>query len=475
MTRSTPPRPAGGARAGRGGVTTEETMYEHLYAAYAQTKILEKYGTLHGISKELVERVFENKATPEELKNYEENAVRLVDHFVTDMRRTELKDLSRLDKQIVTAIDATNYVNFQRSDEPYAKVVPGETVIGLLKNNNPPAFFGFGASRGRSENLSPVQIVPQFGLDYTGSDYVIKDGDISRPVPFLFIMVTPMTEALKKQFRVPLDPLIFDAMEGIANDTEEDPILREMGSLMTRPDVAAIAVRGALSDDEMKARTQKYKDRGYSVRKKSAEPPYTGLGSSQHGATLEGQDFHPEMGLETMAAPSDGETPVGGKGTYIDLLVPKPASTGTRDPTLPWGQDRIRIAAWDRDWNVTASKEEVDRGYERAVAGYSDEVKAGLQKSMVAHGAMMAANKEGLANAPAGVASKPETKKGLKDHTKAAKRSIVRKTLGSVVAALRFMNSDKDKNKDRNKKKKKKNVDGSDDRQESTRKRASGE
>ncbi|WP_437931607.1 hypothetical protein WMF37_20885 [Sorangium sp. So ce291] len=448
-------------------------MYEHLYAAYAQTKILEKYGTLHGISKELVERVFENKATPEELKNYEENAVRLVDHFVTDMRRTELKDLSRLDKQIVTAIDATNYVNFQRSDEPYAKVVPGTTVKNLLENDNPPAFFGFGASRNRSENLSPVQIVPQFGLDYPTSDYVIKDGDISRPVPFLFIMVTPMTEALKKQFRVPLDPLILDAMKGFADDTEEHPILREMGSLIARPDVATIVVRGALSDDEMKAVVEKYK--GYYVKTKGAEPPYTGLGSSQHGATLEGQDFHPEMGLELMAAPGKGETPVGGKGTYIDLLVPKPAGTGTRDPTLPWGQDRIRIAAWDRNWNVTASKEEVDRGYERAVAGYSDEVKAGLQKSMLSHDKMMAANKEGLAKVPASVESKPETKKGSNDLTKAAKRSVVRLKLGGVVAALSFMNSDKDKNKDRNKKKKKKNVDGSDDRQESTRKRASGE
>ncbi|WP_437664846.1 hypothetical protein [Sorangium sp. So ce1182] len=449
-------------------------MFEHSYAAYAQTKILEKYGTLHGISKELVERVFENKATPEELKNYEENAVRLVDHFVTDMRRTELKDLSHLDKQIVTAIAATNYVNFQRSDEPYAKVVPAKTVIDLLKNNKPPTFFGFGASLGRSENLSPIQIVPQFGLDYRGSDYVVKDDDISRPVPLLFVMVTPMTEALKKQFRVPFDPFIFDAMEGFANDTEEDPILREMGSLMTRPDVAALSVRGALSDDETKARVQKYKDRGYSVRNKSAEPPYTGLGSSQFGETLEGQDFHPDLGLETFACPSDGETPVGGEGTYINLVVPKAADTGTRDPRLPWGQDTITIAAWDRAWNVTASKEEVDRGYDRAVAGCSDEVKAGLQKSMVAHGEMMAANTEGRAKAPAGAAFKPETKKGIKEHTKAAKRSIVMQKLGSVVAALRSLNraKDKNKNKDRNKKNKK-SVDGSDDRQESTRKRAS--
>jgi hypothetical protein len=60
----------GGARAGRGGVTTEETMREYEYAAVLQGKILDKYGTLYGISKDLVNRVSAGTATPDELTTY---------------------------------------------------------------------------------------------------------------------------------------------------------------------------------------------------------------------------------------------------------------------------------------------------------------------------------------------------------------------------------------------------------------------
>ncbi|WP_437693600.1 hypothetical protein [Sorangium sp. So ce176] len=449
-------------------------MFERSYAAYAQTKILEKYGTLHGISKELVDRVFENKATPEELTTYTQNADKLAAKFKADMRQTEPEAYSDLDIEIITAMAATNYASFQSNDEPFAKVVPPASVAESLKGNKPPAFYGFGASLRHSENLAPDQVVSQFGLDYKDTPYLYKDGPADRPVPFLFSVVSPMNKDLRDTLRVPFDPRIFDRIAKLADDPTRGDLIREMASTMTRKDVAYIAVRGTGSQDETNALTQKYKDLGYAVRAKSADPPYTGNTMPQYGQTLAKESSFSDLIQEMCAAPSSGKTPLGGEGTAIYLSVPKRGDTGTGDPTLPRGSDKIKIAEWKgRQWEMTASKKDLDEHYERALAGVSDEAKATLKSQMITHDTLTAASAEGRAKAPAGVAFKPEAKKGIKDRTTTVKRGIVQKTLGSVVAALRFMKDDKDKKKKDKDKKKKNKGDGPDDHQESKRKRAS--
>lgn len=445
-------------------------MLELEYAQVAQGKILDKYGTLYGISKDLVDRIGKGTATPEELTTYTQNADRLVAKFKADMRQTEPEAYSDLDIEIITAMAATNYASFQRNDEPFAKVVPPASVAESLKGNKPPAFYGFGASLRHSENLAPDQVVSQFGLDYKDTPYLFKDGDTDKPVPFLFSVVSPMNQDLRDTLRVPLDPRIFDRIAKLADDPTRSDLIREMASTMTSKDVAYIAVRGTGSQDETNALVQKYKDLGYAVRAKSADPPFTGNTMPQYGQTLENENSFSDLIQEMCAAPSSGKTPLGGEGTAIYLSVPKRGDTGTGDPTLPRGSDKIKIAEWKgRQWEMTASKEDLDEHYEHALAGLSDEAKATLKSQMITHDTLTAAFAEGRAREPAGAELKPQAKKGLKGHENRVKRSIVAKTLGRVVAALRFTDKDKDK------KKRKKNADGSDSNEhdESKRKRAS--
>ncbi len=122
------------------------------------------------------------------------------------------------------------------------------------------------------------------------------------------------------------------------------------------------------------------------------------------------------------AAPSSGKTPLGGEGTAIYLSVPEAGDTGTGDPTLPRGSDKIKIAEWKgRQWEMTASKEDLDEHYEHALAGLSDEAKATLKSQMITHDTLTAAFAEGRAREPAGAELKPQAKKGLKGHEKSRK------------------------------------------------------
>jgi hypothetical protein len=189
-----------------------------------------------------------------------------------------------------------------------------DSVTGSLKDNKAPAFYGFAASLRYSEDLSPPQVVSQFGLDYQGTPFLIKDGDTDKPVPFLYSMVSPMTQDLRDTLRVPFDPPIFDRIEQIANDATRSDLIRQMAVTMTSKDVAYIAMRGTASPDETKALVQQYKDKGYAVREKSADAPYTGNTMPQYGQQLENQNSFSDLIQEMCAAPSSGKTPLGGEG-----------------------------------------------------------------------------------------------------------------------------------------------------------------
>ncbi len=88
---------AGGGRAGRGGVTTEETMLEFEYAQVAQGKILDKYGTLYGISKDLVDRIGKVRPPRRSSRPTPRTRTGSSRSSEADMRQTEPEAYSDLD------------------------------------------------------------------------------------------------------------------------------------------------------------------------------------------------------------------------------------------------------------------------------------------------------------------------------------------------------------------------------------------
>lgn len=448
-------------------------MDKSTYAVVLQEKILDKYGSLYGISKDIVDRIGKGTATSAELTTYTENADRVVEKFKTDMRSTVADDYTDADVEIIIAMAATNYANYDGRDDPFAKIVPAAHITDTLGKNAPPAFFGFAASQRHSADLAPDQMVSQFGLDYETKD---KDGNTQtpylvggKPQPFVYSVESPMTKEIRATAKIPFDPRIFERIEKLAKDPASSGTLKEMAQMVTQPGVACLIVRNDLPESDKQEMITRYEERGYII-KKSMDAPYTGNAMPQYGTNLDGKSCFSDL-VQEMYFDTSQTKALGAEGTSIYLAVPKKGSSSTDDPTLPRGSDRVEIARWDgRRWEMTVTQEQLDQYHDQALSGFSDADKATLKSRLVTHDTLTTAYTQGHERESAGAELKPQAKKGIKDRENGVKRNIVAEKLGSLVAALRFTDKGKDKDK---KKKKKKNVDGSDEHHESQRKSAS--
>ncbi len=87
--------------------------------------------------------------------------------FKNDLRKTEPENYSKTDIEIVMAMVEANYLHFKHKNENYSKVIPETGVKDLLSMRfGTPSILNFSALNRYSENLSPQQIISQFGLDY---------------------------------------------------------------------------------------------------------------------------------------------------------------------------------------------------------------------------------------------------------------------------------------------------------------------
>lgn len=352
--------------------------------AFFQDKLIEKYGAEYGITTELLNKIYRGTATEEELNTFTQSADKMVVKFKEDMRTTEPENYANQDIEIVMAMIDANYLNFKNKQEPFSKVIPESGVQDLLtKKFGNPSILNFSASSSHSENLSPQQIVSQFGLDYEYEDngetvtpYLVKDGDNIQRQPFVYAIETPMNEGIKANAKLPIDPRIMERFEQIANDAQLPPETRQQAKdfLARNKDNFCLIVRNIEDKEHLQ---QKYLDKYEIISAQDA--PYTGNTAPQHGTKLKSQDAYVDIVQEMFVTKPTEVSP----GTKIYAKFPQEKVDSER-ADLPAGSKKVPIAEWDgKEWKVIVNDKELDTQFKRTLNNYSDNVKEKLNKKTV--------------------------------------------------------------------------------------------
>ncbi len=190
--------------------------------AFFQNKLIEKYGSEYGITSELLNKIDQGTATSSELKTYTESSQQLVMRFKSDMRKTEPDDYTDQDIEIIMAMVDANYRYFENGQEQFSKIIPTNKVKKtLIQTGEPPIITGFAALNRHSEDLSPQQIISQFGLDYEGTPYLANDGTKDIRQPFVFSIETPMNQDIQDNAKLPIDPRVLIRFVKIAEDSND--------------------------------------------------------------------------------------------------------------------------------------------------------------------------------------------------------------------------------------------------------------
>lgn|GEM_PF-5009422 len=427
-------------------------------------KILSKYGSIHGIDRDLVVRIGQGTASEDDINTYIENAPKLVEKFKADMRQTEPDDYSDADVEIIVAMSARNHVTFQSRDEPFTKVITPNGAARALEGQ--PTLGGFAASHRYSEHLSPAQTISQFGLDYEQvnrdtkeieTPYLMDIGGQKVPQPVIYYMKTPMNDDIRANGRIPFDPRILQRVEAMANDpSRQGEDIQKMAQMVSRPEVCTVIARnnGANADDAIAA----YKAQGFTVQEKALDAPYTGNTMPQYGKHLEGRSSYADLIQETSLTKSTAAS----EGTAIYVKVPRP---GVTDPNLPGGSMEVKVAEWDgKKWNMIATKEQLDAAHAQALACVPEEARANLQKKFVTHEKLSEGFAKGAAKDDLAVSLPDAVKKKITEEETKSKRSLLTKITGDAdvaTAAVKFKGK---------KKKLSQNDDGDDDEDEKKRK-----
>lgn len=402
--------------------------------AFFQDKLIEKYGEEYGITTELLEKIDRGTATKEELNSYSQSADKIVVKFKEDMRTTEPENYSVQDIEIVMAMIDANYLNFQNKDEPFSKVITESGIEYLLtdKSKNP-TIRNFSASSRHSENLSPQQIVSQFGLDYEYEDngekvtpYLLKDGDNIQRQPFVYAIETPMNEGIKANAKLPIDPRIMERFEKMAEDNRIPSQTRKQAEdfLARNKDNFCLIVRN-IEDKKRLEERLKQQDSKYEIIS-AQDAPYTGNTAPQHGTKLKSQDAYVDIVQEMFVTKPTEVSP----GTKIYAKFPKKKVDAER-ADLPAGSKKVPIAEWDgENWKVIADEKKLKRNFKRTLDKYSDSVKEKLKKKTVSREQLKKWKKEG---------DPPQKPKELDNHIRKNRSKVVKRFQSgvSLLAKLR--------------------------------------
>lgn len=277
-------------------------------------KIADKYGHFPSIPFDIAQKIAKGEAKSTELKQY---ADELVKAFQKDLSKKEPQDYSDSDLEIITRLLHENYTRLQKptSQQISTKVISKTEIENLLKKTDgDPKLAGFNNFNQYSEKLSVQDTIEQFGLDYqytkdgkTVKPYLMSENGKDKTVPFVYYVMTPMTDDIKNNSKIPLDPTVKTQLEAIANDTtREDDELKKMARELTTPGV----------DHEL--------------------TPNTGDNLPKYGTLTDGKKSYADM-LRTTYSTSDSQMSIG-------------ATIRAKGPN---GED-VRISGWNGlTWTVS--------------------------------------------------------------------------------------------------------------------------
>ncbi len=343
---------------------------------FFQDKLVKKYG----ISTDFLTKT---DATEDEVNTYIKEAENLVEKFKKGLRQMELKDykdIDPIDIEIIMAMIDANYLNFKNKNESYSKVISETDVENLLSmRRGAPTIWSFSALNRHYENLSPQQIISQFGLDYqyqkdgkTVTPYLVTEDTMEGNrkhwrQPFVFILETPMNEHIRASAKLPVDPRIMEWFKTMANDTKVSAETREEAKdFLARNKHNIHLIARNTGDQEL---NQKYKDREIKIN----DAPYTGNTAPQYGNKLEGQRAYADVIQEMYLTEASPISP----GAKIYAKFPKPGVDAER-ADLPAGSEQVEIAEWDgTQWKITGA---LQKNFNHTLEKYSDDIKQQWEK-----------------------------------------------------------------------------------------------
>lgn len=357
--------------------------------AFFQNKLIEKYGSEYGITPELLNKIEQGTATSSELKTYTESSQQLVMRFKSDMRKTEPDNYTDQDIEIIMAMVDANYRYFENGKEQFSKIIPTDKVKKtLIQSGEPPIITGFAALNRHSEDLSPQQIISQFGLDYEGTSYLVDDGNKSIRQPFVFSIETPMNQDIQDNAKLPIDPRVLIRFVKIAeesNDPEKRQQARDfLNNYLKNNKIIPIYRKEkdleTLNNylQELKAKNSDYYQdlnqvhQSLQVKARVNDAPYTGNTAPQYGEKLENQSSYADMVQEMyMSKPPKVST-----GAVISVKLPR-IGTGINPERsdLPAGSDTVEVAKWNGEkWVMSVKPEELERKFDRAMKPYRSSI-----------------------------------------------------------------------------------------------------
>lgn len=360
--------------------------------AFLQKKLIEKYGAEYGITSELLDKIEQGTASPAELKTYTDSAEGLVMRFKSDMRKTEPDNYSDQDIEIIMAMIDANYRYFEQGKEKLSKIIDTNRIIGNLAQNSP-MIGGFVALDRHSADLSPQQIISQFGLDYKKTPYLKNDGKKDIRQPFLFAINTPMNEEIKKNAKLPVDPRILLRFIKIAEeskDPEKKAKAKDFLDNYLKTDKMIPIFRSNKNEDldpikqyltKPKAKNSDYYadlsrvDQFIQTKGKlTNEAPYTGNTAPQYGQKLENQssyaDIVQEMRMNKLSKVSTE--------AVLSVKFPKSGTGSSRERSergdLPAGSNTVTIAEWNGEkWAISVKPDELKRKFTSVMESYTSD------------------------------------------------------------------------------------------------------
>lgn len=358
--------------------------------AFFQSKLIEKYGSEYGITPELLDNIDQGTASSAELKTYTDSAEKLVMRFKSDMRKTEPDNYTDQDIEIIMAMVDANYRYFEQGQEKFGKIIPTATVSKTLaQKGTPPILTGFAALNRHSEDLSPQQIISQFGLDYDDTPYLTNDGTKEIRQPFVFAIDTPMNQDIQQNAKLPIDPRVLVRFVKIAEESDDPekkakakdfldnylktdkiyPLFRSESDLESLKDyVEQLKTNNSDYYQDCDRISQFLQNRVTQNKTIFKDAPYTGNTAPQYGQKLESQSAYADMMQEMYMSKPPKVSP----GAVMSVKFPRIGEgINPERADLPAGSDTVEVARWDGDqWVMLVKPEELQRKFNRAMKPY---------------------------------------------------------------------------------------------------------
>lgn len=336
-----------------------------------QQKLLDKYAKDFGLAADIGARLLAGSVSDSEVIKLAECSDALVMRFKDDMRSQPFDQYSDQDLDIILRMIDANHkpveVQFDpNSGEPtggqkLSKVIPESWVEKYLKpgldgkiDPKNQVIAGFAAPSVNSQNLSPQQLISQFGLDYDKTPYLSEQGGQVIRQPYVFSLDAPLTNALADSIKIPMDPRLYQKLEQRAKlSPDAAAILAKY-----RNEVVLIA-QGWQEKADLKKR---YPDCNVV---NSADPPYVGTSASMFGSKLASLNPYAAVMQEHYMDPVPGIP----QGTQITLkLPPDDPSSNPERGDVPAGTKTVPIAEFrDGEWHMLTHPDEVEMEFKLAM------------------------------------------------------------------------------------------------------------